>query len=124
MSRVEQLDAEAARRGIKVPSQATLKKYGLSAEDWLTILEEQSWVCPIMGTVPSTGRFVIDHEHVVGWSGMPPEERKKYVRGIVSWYANHAYLGRGISVERAANVLQFLTRYETRRPPRGTKRTT
>lgn len=114
--RLADLDAEAARRGIKVPTQATLKKYGLDALDWLTMLEEQSWVCPIMGTTPSTGRFVIDHEHVPGWKDMPPEQRKLYVRGLVSWYANHAYLGRGISVERAANVLSFLQRYETRRP--------
>jgi hypothetical protein len=118
MSRVDQLDAEAGRRGIKVPSQATLKKYGLTAEDWLVMLEGQSWICPIMGTAPSTGRFVIDHEHVAGFDKMPPEEKRKYVRGIVSWYANHAYLGRGISIQRAANVVQFLTNYEMRRPPR------
>lgn len=110
------LDEEAERRGIKVPTSATLKKYGLTALEWLTMLEEQSWVCPIMGATPGTGRFVIDHEHVPGWAKMPPEERKLYVRGLVSWYANHAYLGRGISVERAANVLAFLTRYQMRRP--------
>ena len=115
-AQLTRLDEEAARRGIKVPTQATLKKYGLTAFDWLTLLEEQSWVCPIMGTTPTTGRFVIDHEHVPGWKGMAPEDRKKYVRGLVSWYANHAYLGRGISVERAANVVAFLTRYEMRRP--------
>lgn len=112
------LDERAAELGIKQPTAATLKKYGLDALDWLIMLDEQSWVCPIMGTTPSTGRFVIDHEHVPGFAKMPPEEKKKYVRGLVSWYANHAYLGRGISVERAANVVAFLTRYEMRRPPR------
>lgn len=113
------LDQHAADLGIKVPTQATLKKYGLTSLDWLIMLEEQSWICPIMGVTPSTGRFVIDHEHVTGWAKMPPEERKQYVRGLVSWYANHAYLGRGISIERAANVVSFLQRYEMRRPPRG-----
>jgi len=112
------LDEKAASLGIKVPTQATLKKYGLTALDWLIMLDEQSWVCPIMGVTPSTGRFVIDHEHVPGWEKLPPDERKKYVRGLVSWYANHAYLGRGISIERAANVLYFLKNYEMRRPPR------
>lgn len=110
-----ELDAEAARRGIKVPTQETLKRYGLTELDWLMILADQGWVCPIMGETPSTGRFVIDHEHVRGWKALPPEERKKYVRGIVSWYANHAYLGRGISVERAERVAHFLRRYEERR---------
>lgn len=115
MLSLEQLDAEAAKRGIKVPTQATLKKYGLTTEDWLTLLEEQSWVCPIMGVTPSTGRFVIDHEHVPGWKAMPPEERKLYVRGLTSWYANHAYLGRGISVERATNVVAYLQAYTMRK---------
>lgn len=117
-SRLEALLTEAVGRGVKPPTNATLNRYGLSMEDWLTILEEQSWVCPIMNIVPSSGRFVVDHEHVKGFDKMPPEEKRKYVRGIVSWYANHAYLGRGISVERAANVLDFLKRYEMRRPPR------
>jgi len=118
MSRLDDLTAAALKREIKLPTPQTLKRYGLSMEDWLTILEEQSWVCPIMQTIPTSGRFVVDHEHVKGFDKMPPEEKKLYVRGIVSWYANHAWLGRGISVERAANVLGFLTRYEMRRPPR------
>jgi hypothetical protein len=113
------LDEKAAKLGIKVPTAATLKKYGLTALDWLIMLDDQSWVCPVMGATPGTGRFVIDHEHVPGWAKMPPEERKKYVRGLVSWYANHAYVGGGISIERATNVLDFLKNYEMRRPRRG-----
>lgn len=102
--------------GIKIPSVQTLKKYGLETYEWLQILQDQGWVCPIMGTVPSSGRFVTDHEHAKGWAKMPPGERKRYVRGITSWYANHAYLGRGISVERAENVVRYLKAYEERRP--------
>ena len=110
------LDAEAGRRGIKVPTQVTLKKYGLTSLDWLTMLEEPSWVCPFMGGTPSPGRFVIDHEHVPGWKNMPPEERKQYVRGLTSWFANHAYLGRGITIERSARVTAYLQNYQGRRP--------
>ena len=110
------LEAQAVKYGIKVPTPATLKKYGLTRFDWLTMLENQGWICPIMGATPSTGRFVIDHEHVSGWSNMPPEQRKLYVRGLTSWFANHAYLGRGISLERAARVVEYLKAYQTRRP--------
>ncbi len=101
---------------IQVPTKATLAKYGLTVEEWHAILERQGGVCPIMGTVPSTGRFVIDHEHVKGWKAMPPDERKKYVRGLVSWYANHAYLGRGINIDRAERVAEYLRAYAARRP--------
>lgn len=109
------LYSEAAARGIVPPTSATLKKYGMTELDWLVMLEEQGWVCPIMGKVPDTGRFVIDHEHVRGWKTMTPENRRKYVRGIVSRFANGKYLARGLSVERAANVLDYLKRYEMRK---------
>lgn len=97
---------------VQVPTEATLKKYGLTAHDWQAIFELEGRVCPIMNAPSGTGRYVIDHEHVRGWKKMPPEERRQYVRGIVSWFANHAYLGRGISVERALRVALYLAKYE------------
>jgi hypothetical protein len=97
---------------IKAPTPATLTKYGLTEERWWEILESQGGVCPIMNMVPSTGRFVIDHEHVRNYKKLPPEERAQHVRGIVSWFANHAYMGRGISVDRAIRVALYLARYE------------
>jgi hypothetical protein len=97
---------------IKAPTPATLAKYGLTADEWWAIMERQGYRCPIMNQPSGTGRYVIDHEHVRGWKKMPPEQRKQHVRGIVSWFANHAYLGRGISVERALRVALFLAKYE------------
>lgn len=99
--------------GWMVPTLATLKKYGLSEEDWRAILREQDYVCPVCTNVPSTGRGVIDHEHVKGWKNMPPEKRKRYVRGVVCWWCNHAYLGRSITATKAHNAYEFLARYET-----------
>lgn len=110
------LEQQARLLGIKIPAKATLKKYGLEQYEWLRMLQDQGWVCPIMGTIPSSGRLVTDHDHVRGWDKMPPDQRKLYVRGITSWYANHAYLGRGISVERAENVVCYLRAYEERKP--------
>lgn len=100
---------------IKAPSPATLKKYGLSEEDWRAILDSQGGVCAICGLVPKTERFVTDHHHEKGWKKKPPEERKKAVRGICCWWCNATYLGRGITVEKAKNVVKYLERYEQRR---------
>lgn len=109
------LERQAEKYGVTISSDATLKKYGLSRLDWLVLLENQSWICPIMGMLPKDGRFVIDHEHVRGWKAMAPEERRKHVRGLVSRFANGNYLKRGLSVERAARVLDYLKAHEMRR---------
>lgn len=104
-------------RGVKIPSAATLAKYGLDAGRFVVRLQAQGWVCSICGKVPSTGRLVVDHFHVKGWKKLPPEQRRQYIRGLVCWYENHAYLGRGITVEKAREVLAYLERFEEFRPP-------
>ena len=101
---------------ILIPSGATLKKYGLSEAEWKSILDAQSGVCFVCKLVPTKGRLCIDHEHVKGWKKMPPEKRKLYVRGLLCWVCNHYYLGRGITISKAKNVVEFLERFAVRRP--------
>ncbi len=101
---------------ISPPTKATLRKYGLSEEDWRRILDEQGGVCPICEKVPSTGRFVIDHFHARGFKKMSPEEKRACVRGLTCWFDNHSFLGRGITVAKARNVVAYLERFEARRP--------
>lgn len=100
---------------VVVPSSATLDKYGLTEESWLAILERQGGVCAICRKVPSTGRFVTDHEHVRGYKKLPPAERARHVRGITCWFCNHAYLARGITAAKAQNVFNYLVTYEQRK---------
>lgn len=95
------------------PTKITLNKYGLSVTEWEAILEAQGGRCAICKKVPSTGRFVTDHEHVRGWKAMPPEKRKLYVRGITCWWCNETLLARGVTVEKARNLVDYLHRYET-----------
>lgn len=96
---------------IITPSKATLKKYGLSEADWRSILDAQGSVCFVCKREPSKGRLCIDHEHVKGWKKMPPESRKLYVRGLLCWVCNHYYLGRGITLDKAHNVVKYLAEY-------------
>ena len=97
---------------ISVPSVATLKKYGLSEAEWAEILDRQGAVCAVCKKAPSTGRLCIDHDHAKGWKKMPPEKRKLFVRGLLCWVCNHYYLGRGISITKAENVVLYLKRYQ------------
>lgn len=98
---------------LKPPSQKTLEKYGLTAQEWLAILEQQGGVCAVCKKAPTTGRLCIDHEHVKGWKKMPPEKRKLFCRGLLCFFCNLHYVGRGITVQRSRNVTEYLLRYET-----------
>jgi hypothetical protein len=95
-----------------VPSLATLKKYGLSLIEWEARRIWQKDACAICKKLPKTGRLCIDHEHVKGWKKMPPEQRVKYVRGLLCWVCNHYYCGRGITVGKAKNLVSYLEGYE------------
>ncbi len=101
---------------ISPPKPATLKKYGLSEDAWRAILDSQGGVCFVCKRVPGTGRFCTDHEHVKNWKKMPPEQRVLYVRGLLCWTCNNYYLARGITVERAKNVVLYLENYLNKRP--------
>lgn len=98
------------------PSSSTLKKYGLSLEQWKEMADKQGHKCYVCQIVPTKNRLCIDHEHVKGWKKKPPEERVLYVRGLLCWRCNTTYLGRGISIDRAKKVVSYLEEYQLRRP--------
>lgn len=95
-----------------VPKPATLKRYGLTLEEWEAILERQGGLCAICETLPKSGRLHIEHQHVKGWKKMPPNERKKWVRGLACFRCNTEYLGRSITVARARNVVSYLEAFD------------
>lgn len=101
-----------------MPSQVTLKKYGLTLEEWQAILDRQNNVCPVCNKAPSTGRWIVDHEHVRGWKTMPPEQRKQHVRGILCWLDNNRLLTRGVTIERLENAARYLREYEEKKNER------
>lgn len=100
-----------------LPSDATLKKYGLMPGEWIDMYKEINGICPICKTEPSTGRFVIDHEHVAGWKHMKPTERKKYVRGLLCWQCNYFLMAGRANSEKMWRGYTYLRNYEVRITP-------
>ena len=96
----------------RVPKPATLRRYGLSAAEWLKILARQRGVCAICKRVPLSGSWVTDHEHVPKFKRKPPEERKKFVRGVVCHFCNSHCVGRFMNLMKAKNIVVYLERYE------------
>ena len=96
------------------PKSQSLKRYGLTQEDWVKIAERQGNVCPICGRLPENKRLVTDHVHVKGFKHMPIKNKPMYVRGVCCLRCNLMYLPVGITVEKAKNVVSYLEAYEKR----------
>ena len=112
---------------VKVPSAETLRKYGLSLEDWLEFIPVPEGVerteanvlehgyCVICKKQPATGRMVVDHFHAAKWKKMPPAERKKWVRGVVCTTDNRVLLTRYGTIQKHLNAAEYLEAFEKRR---------
>lgn len=96
------------------PSKQTLEKYGLSLKEWKKLAESQNNLCFVCKQPPKKGRLCIDHFHAKNWKKKPPEERKKYVRGLLCWYCNFKLLPRGINLEKARNIVKYLEQFENK----------
>ena len=99
------------------PSKGTLRKYGLSTEQWLAILAGQGWVCAVCKRVPPSGRWVTDHFHHQNrtWKKMTAEQRRREVRGIICAFCNSHVVGRFMTLSKAKNVVVYLEGFEARR---------
>jgi len=115
------LTLEAFNRGITPPAAKTLATYGLTADEWIAMLKAQGWVCPIClqgNDRPKTGKQALwntDHEHVPRWVKKSPEERKRYVRGILCYYCNHRRVNSRMGSAEAQRIADYLRAYEERR---------
>lgn len=105
----------AERRGVdnlKVftpPSNSTLKKYGITADDYMKMLEEQDYRCAICGRSPKNRRLNIDHCH-----------KRGHVRGLLCFSCNY---GLGFFFDKIASfekAVEYLKRF--RRPDTSTIR--
>jgi hypothetical protein len=111
---VTPLQREARRRGIKAPAPATLRKYGLVEEEWLALLAGQGWKCPICQRGASTLTLNTDHRHIPGWGKKPPEERKRYVRGVLCAWCNHRRVHSEMGAVEAQRIADYFKAFEAR----------
>ncbi len=101
---------------IVVPSQSTLDKYGLSMAEWEAMVKACKGICAICDRHPPSHRFVIDHDHVVGWAKMPPGLRKLYVRGLLCSWCNFRMIPRTATPAKLRAAARYLERYLRRKP--------
>jgi len=104
---------------LRAPTNATLKKYGMTSAMWYTLLDLQDGKCPIcQREFTNELRPCIDHEHVRGYKKMKQENKRHFVRGLVCNYDNRRRIptnSKGITAtEIAFNVYQYLTDYDAR----------
>lgn len=101
---------------IQVPRIQTLKKYGLTQAEWVSILRSQDCKCAICGNSLEDKRCNTDHFHVKGYKKMPPEKKKLYLRGILCWTCNRLIVGRGVTIQRLEKALAYMKSFEERKP--------
>lgn len=101
---------------MKIPSAPTLRKYGLSEEEWIKLYNKYGGRCHVCLRKPKnpTRAMHIDHEHVLNWKELPPEKRKLYIRGLSCYACNRFRLTRGTNKKTAKNLLRYLERYESK----------
>lgn len=67
------------------------KTYGITLEDFNTILNDQKGGCAVCGR--SEGRLCVDHIHILGFKKLQPEDKRKFIRGVVCFYCNTSFKG-------------------------------
>jgi hypothetical protein len=96
---------------IPLPSAQTLKRYGLSSDEWLSLYKKQKGLCLIC---EEPRRLVIDHFHVKGWKKMLPEKRKLYVRGLLCTWCNYRVVRKGVTILKLENGAKYLREFDKR----------
>lgn len=100
---------------MRLPTSTTLKKYGLSAQDWSSLVKSQSYSCPICHRAFSENvKPCIDHIHIRRFKHMKPEKKRLYIRGVLCNYDNHRLLAKGTTLDKARAVVAYLEAYEAR----------
>jgi hypothetical protein len=97
---------------MKLPSRVTLKKYGISESEWVSMYVSQDGCCAICGQHPSTDRLNIDHNHVKNWKNLDPSERKMHIRQLLCYICNHRILTRGVTSDRLRKAADYLDKWK------------
>lgn len=97
----------------KHPSLPTLKKYGLTLMEWQSLYQHLKGKCPICERpFDDKVRPCVDHLHVKRYKKLRPEQKRKYVRGILCVYCNRRLVAKGMTTRRAYNVYEYLRKFD------------
>lgn len=58
-------------------------KYGLTVEAFNSLLGEQNGLCKICGMINDGIALCVDHLHIPDYESLSPNEKAKYVRGLL-----------------------------------------
>ena len=89
-----------------------LRTYGISVSEYDEILTSQGGVCAICGAGKAGKSLPVDHKHVPDYGVMLPEERRKYVRGILCSDCNKALGLVKDNITILENMIRYLMDYE------------
>jgi len=90
--------------------QRLYKTYGITLLEWQEMFRKQYYKCRICLT--EHPRMCVDHIHIKGFKKMLPEEKKKYVRGILCFMCNTGIKGFEKTVDGSRNRQQLEGTYQ------------
>ena len=93
------------------PYQKTLARYGLGFIEWSDMVIAQRGRCFIC---QEKKKLCIDHFHVKRWKYLPPDKRKKYVRGLLCFQCNYKILPKGVTIQKLRNAAKYLRNFENK----------
>lgn len=85
--------------------------YGITLNDKIAIYDKQQGICPICKNWFAFNKLVVDHEHIKGYKHLPPELKRKYIRGLLCWIDNLYCVGKN-TLPKARLVVSYLEIYE------------
>ncbi len=102
-----------------IPSDVTLRKYGMSADDYANQLYAQDFKCPICERSPLRAtdglmHLVVDHFHARGYKKMAPEQKRKNVRGLVCITCNRYLVNKNVTIAKAEKAIEYLRNFQAR----------
>ena len=78
------------KSGFKQRDYDLLRNYGITVNEYESILADQNGVCWICGRSPTGNRLAVDHKHEKGERRRDPREKRSRVRGLLCWGCNAA----------------------------------
>ena len=97
--------------------EGTRNEHGLTSAAYRDLVESQGGRCALCEMVAP---LCVDHEHVDGWSKLPPRERAKHVRGLLcapcNLFIGHCREDVTVMVQKSQRIALGVEAYLRRKP--------